>query len=83
MILLRFLSVHGLFSVYYRRIEAEKKIQQLRNDMDTLNSQIGECEGELASIRGRCGMLEEENKRLKEKIDRLEGQLASVRNVSV
>lgn len=62
------------------RIEAEKIAQQLRNDMDTLNSQIGECEGELASIRGRCGMLEEENKRLKEKIDRLEGQLASVRN---
>merc|ERR1711894_163304 len=62
------------------RIEAEKEIQRLKQKQDTLNTQLGECEGELTSIRGRCGMLEDENKRLKDKIDRLEAQLASVRN---
>ena len=72
----------SFFLSFHRRLAAEKENAELRNKLDRVNDQIGEYEGEIATLRGRIDGLENEVKNLRGNKKRLEEDIARLRAVS-
>lgn len=54
-------------------------IKDLNRKLDAANQQVGEIEGELTTLRLRCGTLEDEANRLRDLVAKLKGENATLR----